>query len=151
MSEKSSESDVELENTPPEITNYANNITENLLPQKSKSEYEKFYQMFRDWQQEKKTDSFSENVFIAFFGNLLLKKWKSSTLWKVYSILKATINVKHDIDISRYKKLKSLLKRSSDNYVAKKSKIFTEENVKHFLENAPNEIYLATKVVKIII
>lgn len=150
MNENSSESEMEFDNTPPEITNYANNISENLLPQKSRREYEKYYALLRDWQQEKKTNSFSENVFIAFFGDLL-KKWKSSTLWKIYSILKATINVKHNIDISRFKKLKTLLKRSSEKYVAKKSKVFTEENIKQFLENAPDEIYLATKVIKLII
>lgn len=150
MSERFSESDIEIESTPPEIKNYVNNISENLLPQKSRHEYEKYYALLRDWQQEKKTSSFSENILIAFFGELS-KKWKSSTLWKIYSILKATINVKHDVDISKYKKLKTFLKRSSENYIAKKSKVFTEENVKQFLENAPNEIYLATKVMKSII
>lgn len=140
-----SESDIDCENTPPDITQHANSILENLLPEKSKNEYEKYYKIFMDWKQTQKTDSFSENVLIAFFGDLS-QKWKSSTLWKTYSILKATIGIKHDIDISRYTKLKAFLKRRSDSYIAKKSKVFTTENVQQFLKNAPDFQYLATKV-----
>ena len=68
MSEKSSESDMEFDNTPPEIINYAINISENLLPQKSKSEYEKYYVLFKYWKQERKLTPSPKNILIAFFG-----------------------------------------------------------------------------------
>jgi hypothetical protein len=47
---------------------------------------------------------------------------KSPTLWSTYSMLKATINVKHNIHISKFNKLVSFLKRMSDNYKPKNPK-----------------------------
>lgn len=38
------------------------------------------------------------------------------------------------------------LKRQSEGYKPKKSKILTEENVETFINIAPNEMYLSTKV-----
>lgn len=141
----SSESELEFQNTPPEIIESVQTITQSLLPQKSKDTYQKYYTHFMDWKEAKKTDSFSENVFLAYFHDLSTK-WKSSTLWKTYSILKSTVNVKHDIDISKYKKVKAFLKRSSDKYSPRKSMVLTTENIKQFLEQAPDHTHLATKV-----
>lgn len=106
---------MELDNTQPEIMNFANSISENLLPQKlSRHNYEKCYALIKDEQHEKKRDSFSENLLIAFFGNLS-SKLKSYEKY-VYSIIKTMFNVKPDIGISRYQKLKAFLKRSSETF-----------------------------------
>ncbi|XP_031358722.1 uncharacterized protein LOC116182334 [Photinus pyralis] len=148
MSE-SSDSNIEFPNTPPEITQCANNVVENLLPQQSRHVYEKYYKLFMDWRESNKAQSFSENVLLAFF-HYLAKKWKSSTLWKIYSMMRATLNAKHDVDISKFVKLRAFLKRSSDGYLPKKSTVFTTVNVKKFLETAPDDIYLATKVALVI-
>ena len=51
--------------TSPEIINYANNISKNLLSQKARSECEKYYALFKEWQQEKRTNS-SKNALTAF-------------------------------------------------------------------------------------
>lgn len=69
---------------------------------------------------------------------------------KLYLIPNATMNVKYDIDISSYKKFVKMLFWKVPTQLRKK-KIFAEENVKQFLENAPDEIYLATKEIKIIV
>lgn len=50
------------------------------------------------------------------------------------------INVKHGIGISRYNKLKSLLKRFYENYVPKIDFFFTDENVREFVKNDPDYI-----------
>ncbi|KAJ8912574.1 hypothetical protein NQ315_006646 [Exocentrus adspersus] len=54
------------------------------------------------------------------------KKMKSSTLWSVYSMLRATLNIYNKVDIGTYLKLRAFLK----------------------LE-APDDTYLSTKVAMI--
>lgn len=61
-------------------------------------------------------------------------------------MLKATISVKHDIQINTYTKLLSFLKRKSDGHRAKKSKILTTQNVETFMNEAPDHSVLAIKV-----
>ena len=51
-----------------------------------------------------------------------------------------------NIDIRQYKKLVSFLKRNSDGYSAKKSKIFTREQVQAYLLEADDNDYLMKKV-----
>ncbi|RVE52965.1 hypothetical protein evm_002442 [Chilo suppressalis] len=79
----------------------------------------------------------------------LSQKYKSSSLWCYYSILKSTVKAKHGIDIKSYSKLLVFLKRRSDGHVSKKSKVFSADNVTKFPEEAPDCRYLATKVVLI--
>lgn len=71
---------------------------------------------------------------------------KSSTLWTHYSILKSTLNIKHQIDLPKYSKLKSLLKRKSEGYKGKKSKVFSPDELKTFINEAPDIKYLMIKV-----
>lgn len=62
-------------------------------------------------------------------------------------MLKSTIQINEDKDISQFKKLLAFLKRQNDTYEPKKSKILSMENVQDFLENAPESNYLLMKVV----
>lgn len=73
---------------------------------------------------------------------------KSSTLWSIYSMLKATISLKENIDISKYSNLTAYLKRKSVGYRAKKSKVFKRSEINQFISEAPDEIYLMMKVIK---
>lgn len=131
--------------TPPEILEAAAATLGNLLPQKSKDVYEHTYQQFMDWRSNKCATSFSENVIVAYFSELS-NKMKASTLWKTYSMLKTTINIKHNIDLGNYPKLRAFLKRKSDGFQAKKSKTLSAEEVEKFINEAPDDLYLATKV-----
>ncbi|XP_031359091.1 uncharacterized protein LOC116182690 [Photinus pyralis] len=70
-----------------------------------------------------------------------------SSLWSLYSMLKATILVKKNIDISRFPKLIAFIKRQNDGYKPKKSKVLTREEMDRFLKDAPNDKYLLSKVV----
>lgn len=142
----SENSDIEgIPSTPPHISEKAENAAKNLLPQKSKKVYEKLYQRFMDWRNTNNISTFSENVLIAYFQELM-ETMKSSSIWTHYSIIKSLININHNIDISKYKKLQALLKRKSEGYVGKKSKIFSPEQLKTFIDEAPDEIYLFIKV-----
>mgnify|MGYP005986404917 CR=1 FL=1 len=63
-----------------------------------------------DWRIQKKIKSFSENVVLAYFAELS-EKYKSSSLWFFYSMLKAVLRIAHDVDLDKYGTLRSFLKR----------------------------------------
>lgn len=144
-----SDSDNDLELTPPNIREAAKLTTLNLLPETSKKMYQRAYNLFLDWRRDQNAKSFSEDVLMVYFSDLA-KKFKSSTLWTQYSMLRTTLSIHENIDIAKYLKLKAFLKRQSEGYRPKKSKIFTSNDIKKFINEAPDEIYLATKVSLII-
>jgi hypothetical protein len=61
-------------------------------------------------------------------------------------MLKAELNINHNIRLGKYTKLLAFLKRKNAGYKPKKTKILSKQQVDNFLHNAPNEKYLATKV-----
>lgn len=134
-----------IEGTPPDIQETAKEVMLHLLPQKSKEIYERAYKKFMDYRQEKNIQSFSENVFLVYMAELS-KTMKSSTLWSQYSMLRAVVNVKQNINISKYMRLRALLKQKSVGYCPKKSRILTREEVHKFLCHAPDDKYLMLKV-----
>lgn len=142
-----SDEEYSISGTPPEIKEAANLATLHLLPQKSKEKYEFAYKRFMDYRQSKNADSYSENVVLAYFLDLS-KKLKSSTLWANYSMVRSTLSVKHNVDISKYQKLRAFLKRQSDGYRAKKSKVLSEEHIQKFILEAPDDTFLTIKVRK---
>lgn len=131
--------------TPEFIKLDAQGIVNNLLPEKSKEKYLKAYNDFDKWKAVKGVKSVSESVLLVYFEYLSATK-KPSSLWCIYSMLRATISVKHDIQINTYAKLLAFLKRKSDGHRAKKSKILTTQNVETFLNEAPDHSFLAIKV-----
>ena len=98
-----------------------------------------------NWRGNNNVSSFSENVLIVYFEELSTIL-KPSTMWSHYSMIKATLNIKHNVDINKYLKLTALMKRKSDGYIAKKSKILGNDEIKRFLDQAPDEVHLLTKV-----
>lgn len=139
----------EVSCTPPEIAQAAKSVTLNLLPEKSRSKYEKQYEVFSKWCESKETNKISENILLAYFAEKA-KVMKSSTLWSMYSMLRATISAKYDINISEYKKLLAFLKRQAVGQKPIKSKTLNFDEVKTFLEEAPDKIYLLKKVILIV-
>jgi hypothetical protein len=141
-----SESDSPLECTPPKITEAARNTSLNLLPEKSRERYKIAYKQFMDWRTVKNIkSSYSENVLLAYFGELC-EKVKPNSLWVHYSMLRSSLIVYHNVNISEYLKLRAFLKRKSDGYKPKKSKTLTSEQINQFLLKAPDDKYLFTKV-----
>ncbi len=147
FSDVSSSEDEVFTSTPPNIMEMAEESTKNLLPEKSKGRYNQVYKFFMDWRLQNKVKSFSENVMMAYFGEIA-KKYKPSTLWCMYSMLRMQISMNHDVDISKYCKLTSFLKRKNDGFKPKKSKILTAEEINRFLLEAPDEKHLMNKVSK---
>lgn len=134
-------------NTPPGIAEAAKCATLSLLPDKSKSLYQKEYGNFVRWCAAQNTENISENVLLAYFLEKA-KHYKGSSLWTFYSMLKATILIERGINISKFGKLILFLKRKAENEKPKKSKVLKKEEVYTFIEKAPDETFLMAKVKK---
>lgn len=74
------------------------------------------------------------------------EKYKPSTLWSMYSMLKKTLICKKNIDISSYCQLIAWFKKKSDGFESKKSSVFTSEEINRFVVEAPNVSHLGMKV-----
>lgn len=142
-------SDSEVDDcTPPEIRTAAEKAAENLLPQKSRGRYEKAYKVYKEWCDGKKVQNMnSESVVLAYFSEIAKHK-RASTLWSTYSMLRSTLIIKDKVDISKFSKLAAYLKAQNVGYQAKKSSVFTKEDIDRFLKDAPME-FLPQKVGKI--
>lgn len=80
------------------------------------------------------------------FVLLQSKSLKASTLWSLYSMVKSTVQINDNVDISKYAKLIAFLKRQNDGYEAKKSTILTMDNIIKFFSDAPDDTFLLIKV-----
>jgi hypothetical protein len=69
-----------------------------------------------------------------------------ASLWPEYSMLKATLKAKENINIEKFGALIPYLKKLNVGYRSKKSKVLTREEIKNFLEQAEDGEYLFVKV-----
>lgn len=116
-----------------------------VLPEKSKLTYERQYIIFLEWCKKKNFTEYNESVLLQYFTEKSAV-FKSSTLWSIFSMLRATMVLKTNINISKYKKLTAFLKKKAIGYKSEKSKIFTREEVNRYLTEAPDESCLMMKV-----
>lgn len=145
MGENSSDDDLEMMCTPPEVRVLAASTSSDLLPEKSKRLYMNAYNQLKTWCEERKVVKVTENVLLAYFKEKSEGK-KVSTLWANYSMLKSTLAIKENIDISKFFKLVAFLKQKNSSYKPKKSKVFTKEEINKFIVEAPDDEYLSKKV-----
>ncbi|CAH1130496.1 unnamed protein product [Ceutorhynchus assimilis] len=131
-----------------EITGRATNAVNNKLPDKSRKVYQKIYGQFMDWRNTNNISSFSENDLTVYFGELQ-QKMKPSTVWTHYSIIKSLLNINHNVDISKYHKLYAMLMRKSVGFISKQSKTFSPDEIRRFLDEAPDKQFLFSKVAMI--
>ena len=103
-----------FECTPPQFREPPKLTTLNLLPEKSKAKYEKFYREFLAWKNKNEASIITKNIFVAFFKQLATKYAPTSVGTK-YSMLRAIFWLKHNVDISHYKTLLTFLRRQSVN------------------------------------
>lgn len=143
-----SDSDEEFSFTPPTIREAANSTYQSLLPEKSKSKYELAYSQFMKWKLQNKITIISENVMTAYMRQLS-ERIKPSTLWTTYSMLRTTLSIKENVDISKFCKLRSFLKLKSSGYKSKKSCVLSSNQIKQFINEAPDNKFLFTKVKKL--
>lgn len=96
---------------PEDIINQAEKTISGLLPQKSKAIYEQAYNEFIKWKNAKGANIIEENIVLVYFSELAEKKTRGN-LWPVFSMLKSTILVHNNVDISKFEKVRSFLKRT---------------------------------------
>lgn len=137
-----SPSDDEVPNSIPEELN-----TE-CLSAKSRAKYEMTYMTFKKWRNTSKNMNklTCENALMVYFKELA-QTCQPSTLWAKWSMLKTTLGQKDGIDINQFQQLKDFLKRKADGYKCTKSKVLSADEIDKFITEAPNDKYLATKVV----
>lgn len=134
---------------PAGLEEITNKTCEQLLPMQSKEKYNSVYQKFQTWRKTKNV-SISENVMLSYFTELM-ETMQPSSLWAMYSMLKTTIKIYDQCDIGVYSNLIALLKRNSENYTPKKSSVLSDENIEKFLNEAPDDQFLAIKVKSVIL
>ena len=134
-----------IEVIPREILDAADDVIYNAMPDKSKKIYKQTLKEFRVWMAEKNTNSYDEKVLLAYFKHLSSKNLPS-TLWSKYSMLNTMLKIATNINIVSYFLLRGFLKKLNVGYRAKKSKIFTSDEIKKFIADAPNDRYLEVKV-----
>ena len=122
-------------------------VQKEMLPKKSADRYTLVYEAYKKWQMEHKSSlSSSEECNLIVYFKDLTEKLKPSTLWSIWSMLKKTLNTRENIDINRFSNLKCLIKNNSKGYKPKKSLVFKWDDIMKFMNNAPNHIYLISKV-----
>ena len=116
-----------------------------MLPAQSKEKYERAYSSFVKWMEMKNVKLIDENKMLVYF-NELKKKFKPPTLWSHWSMLKTTLKLRKTVDIDKFTNLKQFLKNYSSRYKPKKSEVLSWSNIKQFLEQSNDYIYLGMKV-----
>lgn len=86
---------------PDNILAAANTIRLNLLPEKSKVQYEKEYEQFCVWRNQVQVRGAEETVLLAYFAKLAAE-YSASSLWPKYSMLRATLELKERVKIDKY-------------------------------------------------
>lgn len=130
---------------PEAIKEIAKTVTLNLLPFKSNKLYTSAYNGFKKWRKGIKSNSFCEDVLLAYYADLS-KKYSPTSSWATYSMLKCTISSYDHVDICCYKNLLFFLKKNGLGYRPKKSQVFSKNNISKFLNEAPDDVYLCEKV-----
>ena len=149
MNESSSEGSADEEEIFRNFEEEAQLIVENgTLPKKSSERYLLVYNTYKNWQEEnqKSLSSSDESNLIVYFESLKTKL-KPTTLWSIWSMLRKTLHAKNNININNFLNLKSIIKSNAKGYKPKKSLVLKWEQIVQFMNEAPDIIYLAMKVI----
>ena len=92
-----------------------------------------------------KTDLISESVLFAYFKTLS-ENYQPSTLWSQCSMLKSVIVNQRNVNIDNYSLLTAFLKTKSKGFQSTKAKVLEATEKERFLNEAPDDRWLAAKV-----
>lgn len=135
------------EDMPFEIIQNAREAILETLPKVSREKYTRVYNNFKQWQKKLGTESVSHETILAYFHMLATKKkYKPTSLWAYFSMLKATMRTYENVLIDKYKQVSAYLSTRSAGYKKKKAKVFSEDNIKTFIDQADEFSWLDVKV-----
>ena len=101
----------EFDSPPAAIIEAVEHATLDILPEKSRRLYMSNYTKFKDWCMSNGV-RINEDTVLAYFYEKS-KRIKPSSLWSEYSMVKSTLLINDNVDISKFEKLKAFLKRQS--------------------------------------
>jgi hypothetical protein len=107
----SQENYVFVPSTSTELKNITDCAVSNLIPEKSKRQYDKCYNVLKERCNKNNVKTVSENVVLVYLMEKS-KTVKSSTLWSTYSMLKLTLNIRDGNGVTKFLKLVPFLKKS---------------------------------------
>lgn len=118
------------------------------LPLKSSDRYELLYKTYQDWKKENHASlsNNEENNLLVYF-KILKGKVKPTTMWSVWSMLRKTLGTKENINIKNFISLKSFIKNANKGYVPQKAFVLKWHQIIKFINEAPDSIDLAKKVI----
>lgn len=144
-SSEENDSEDEVIDPDEEILRQAQEIINGLLPEKSAETYRTTYSHFITWVNSRQVVNITENVLLVYFYELSTK-YKPPTLWTKWSMIKKCLSMKENINIDEFKRLKGFLTKRSKGYNPNKATTFTGSQIWEFVETAPDDKYLLTKV-----
>lgn len=115
------------------------------LPVMSQIKYNRVYQQFQTWNKSNGWCPISEDLMLKYFKYLSVKS-KPSSMFAIYSMLKSTFRANDDIEIGTYARLLEYLKEKNAGYKPVRSKLFTEDEIERFINEAPDDRWLDVKV-----
>ena len=105
-----------------------------------------------NWRQKKGTNSYKEEIFLAYFlelSKILKPNTPANTLWSRFSMKKSMVKLKENIDIGKFFELTTFLKKQSVGFKPKKANVFDKNDIAKIMLTAPNNIYLLIKIATI--
>lgn len=109
-------------NLPETLLKKAANVTNNLLPDLSRVRYETEYKKFCDWCKKEginDVQNVSDDILLVYMSEMSINA-KPSTLWSRYSMIKSSLKVKQNVDVSKFFKTIAFLKKQSDDFNIKR-------------------------------
>jgi integrase len=140
--------DIQEHFMPRTVPELADEASLSLIPKTSGAKYEQEYDKFILWCKTKGTadGDCSETVILAYLYELS-SRYAPSSLWCKYSMLHKLIGIRNGVDIGTYSTVRAYLKVHSTGHIAKKSSVFTHEQINQFLNEANDNDFLHLKVV----
>lgn len=74
------------------------------------------------------------------------QKYSPNTLWPKLSMLRSMLHLKEKTDVKLFDEVEAFVKNKNKGYVPKKSSVLSREQLKTFLSEAPNDVFLMYKV-----
>lgn len=131
---------------PKDVLTAAEEARNSLIPEKSRNRYDSEYNSFNQWREKKAIRKMLNETVVLAYMSELAKIFKPSSLWTKFSMLKKSLLVNDNVDISTFGKVMAFMKNKNINYLPKKSKTLTVEECRKFLAEAPDDLLLCKTV-----
>jgi hypothetical protein len=119
-----------------ELNAQAAEVKNSLVPSGSVRLYSQQWRKYLDWCSTKQI--YLEDVLLVYFQELS-QQYAPSSLWTFYSCINCYFQSNEGISLKKFSALNRFLKLLSSRPAPKQSAVFTEDQLRQYLHNAPNE------------